>query len=46
MKPHDLIENHGKPHTPCPLVQPLPNLVPKPTKNPDTANPTKDMPSV
>ena len=35
----DLFDNLGNPHTPCPLVHPFPNLVPKPTKNPLIANP-------
>ena len=30
----DRIENRLIPHTPCPLVQPLPILVPIPTNNP------------
>jgi hypothetical protein len=29
------------PHTAWPLVQPLPNLVPIPTKNPETIKPIK-----
>lgn len=30
----DLKLNLERPQRPCPLVQPLPNLVPKPTKRP------------
>jgi hypothetical protein len=30
----DLTDNLPKPHTPWPLVQPLPQTVPKPTKSP------------
>jgi hypothetical protein len=30
----DLADNLPKPHTPWPLVQPLPQTVPKPTKSP------------
>jgi hypothetical protein len=37
----DLILKRGNPHKPCPLVQPLPNFVPKPTKNPANTNPGK-----
>jgi len=32
----DLTERRLVPHTPCPLVQPLPSRVPKPTSNPAT----------
>lgn len=35
----DLIESLGIPQTPCPLVQPLPILVPKPTKKPPMIQP-------
>lgn len=31
---NDRKENRDKPHTPCPLVQPLPIAVPKPTNKP------------
>ena len=30
----DLVLNLGSPQRPCPLVQPLPSFVPKPTKRP------------
>jgi len=30
-------ENEARPHIPCPEVQPLENLVPKPTKKPPRA---------
>ena len=33
------IEKRGSPHTAWPLVQPLANLVPIPTKNPDIPKP-------
>jgi hypothetical protein len=35
----DLIENLGIPHTPWPLVQPLPSFVPNPTSRPATTAP-------
>mgnify|MGYP003591157208 FL=1 len=35
----DLSDNLGNPHTPCPLVHPFPNFVPKPTNNPAKAAP-------
>lgn len=41
---NDLIDNLGNPHTPCPLVQPLPILVPKPTKNPLITLPPQPIP--
>ena len=31
---NDLNDSRGSPQTPCPLVQPLPNLAPNPTKKP------------
>ena len=34
----DLLANRGIPQTPCPEVQPDPNLVPKPTINPAIIN--------
>lgn len=37
------IDSLGKPHTPCPLVHPLPNLVPNPTKRPEMIEPTIPM---
>lgn len=46
MKAHDLLENRGRPQTPCPLVHPFPNFVPNPTKNPERAKPSKDNPSI
>ena len=39
----DLTLNLDKPHKPCPLVHPLPNLVPNPTNSPAIANPRKDV---
>ncbi len=30
----DRVLNLGRPQRPCPLVQPLPSFVPKPTKRP------------
>lgn len=38
----DLLLNLGKPHKPCPLVHPFPNLVPNPTSNPDKMYPITD----
>lgn len=35
----DLILSLANPHNPCPLVQPFPNLVPKPTRSPARAKP-------
>ncbi len=35
----DLILKRGRPQSPCPLVHPLPNLVPKPTKKPASTKP-------
>lgn len=35
----DLGANLGNPHTPCPLVHPLPIFVPNPTQNPATIEP-------
>lgn len=35
-------ESLGSPQSPCPLVQPLPSLVPRPTRKPDTTNPVAD----
>lgn len=34
---NDRSENRGNPQTPCPDVQPLDSLVPKPTKTPAKA---------
>ena len=34
------IDNLGRPQTPWPLVQPLPSLVPNPTRNPAEAKPS------
>lgn len=39
----DRFENLGSPQTPCPLVQPLPNLVPNPTRKPAIAEPKKPI---
>lgn len=36
---NDLILNLGRPHKPWPLVQPLDNFVPKPTRSPAKKNP-------
>ncbi|EAR92291.1 hypothetical protein TTHERM_01137220 (macronuclear) [Tetrahymena thermophila SB210] len=36
-----LFEKRGRPHTPCPLVQPLAILVPIPAKNPAIINPAQ-----
>jgi hypothetical protein len=36
---NDLTLNLAIPHSPWPLVHPLLNLVPKPTRKPDIANP-------
>mmetsp|Transcript_16189 Transcript_16189/g.49539 ORF Transcript_16189/g.49539 Transcript_16189/m.49539 type:complete len:373 (+) Transcript_16189:160-1278(+) len=33
----DRLEKRGRPHTPWPLVQPLPSFVPTPTRSPPTA---------
>lgn len=44
MKVQDLKDSRGNPQTPWPLVQPFPNFVPKPTKNPETANPSSGSP--
>ena len=38
----DLRESRLNPHMPCPLVQPEPIRVPKPTKSPATINVPKD----
>jgi len=38
------IDNLGNPHTPCPLVQPFPILVPNPTNRPANGAPTQPMP--
>lgn len=40
---NDLMLSLGRPHSPWPLVHPLPSLVPKPTKSPASANPKKDV---
>ena len=49
----DRIENLGSPQTPisinkselpCPLVQPFPSLVPKPTQNPANIKPSPESP--
>ena len=40
------IEILGKPHTPCPLVQPFAHFVPNPTKNPAKINPSKERPLI
>ena len=39
----DRMLNRGRPQSPCPLVQPLPSFVPKPTKSPASAKPTYDV---
>lgn len=36
------LDNRGRPQSPCPLVHPLPSLVPKPTRNPATTYPRED----
>ena len=36
---NDLLLSLDNPHNPCPLVHPLPNLVPKPTNRPARAYP-------
>lgn len=35
----DRFDNLGNPHTPCPLVQPLPIFVPNPTNRPANGPP-------
>ena len=42
----DLLENLGSPQTPCPEVQPFPNLAPIPTNKPAIAKPNADVPYV
>lgn len=41
---NDLIDSLGNPHTPCPLVHPLPIFVPKPTRNPLIIHPAHPIP--
>lgn len=38
------IDNLGNPHTPCPLVQPFPIFVPKPTNIPANGAPAHPIP--
>jgi hypothetical protein len=40
---NERIENLGKPQIPCPLVQPLANLVPNPTSRPPITRPSVEV---
>ena len=42
----DLMLKRGSPHNPCPLVQPLDSLVPKPTRNPASPYPIYEVVAV